>query len=879
MKRELLKEEQLTYLDGGMGTMLQARGLKPGERPEEFGMQHPEVVEEVHRLYLEAGSNILYANTFGANPRKLKCASISTADAVKNAIRIARRAVEKYEAEEATKLEGRKKSAGREKLAGREKSAGREQSAGGKKVEEEDKIQQPHAVALDVGPIGELLEPLGTVTFEDAYEAYAETMKAGAEAGADLVVIETFTDLQDARAAVLAAKENTDLPVWVTMTFEESGRTFTGTTISAFAMTMEALGVEAVGINCSLGPNEILPLIQEMAEWTRLPLIVKPNAGLPDPATGEYQLKASDFADQMLPFAKLPVYVMGGCCGTNPDYIRELVKSTINIEPPVLNKEVRRGICSPTKTCEFGGVRVIGERLNPTGKKKFQKALLEHDMAYILNVALEEEEAGADVLDVNVGVPGGDEKELMVEVLRALLGVVSLPLQIDSRDPETVEAALRIYPGRALVNSINADDKTLDRLLPVLKKYGAATVALCLSDEEGIPPTAEGRVRMAEHILERTDAIGIPRDDLLMDCLTLTVSAQQDQARETLRALRTVTEEFGVHATLGVSNISFGLPARMHITENFLIQAMTCGLDFPIVNPNQLSIMDAVASFKVLSGEDESCNAYIERFSNRAETSQVTIAVASGAAGTAGGATAQSNAAGDGRASGQDSIAGKNGGGKASGSHAAPGTIRYAILKGLKDDTRVLAEEKLAEMSEEDLINQELIPALDQVGELYEKGILFLPQLISAANAATAAFDMIRDRIAKKGDGSQVDRGSIVICTVKGDVHDIGKNIVRVVLENYGYHMIDLGRDVPVETVVDCVVKNKIKLVGLSALMTTTLPAMKKTIDAVKAASPETKIMVGGAVLTPEYAEEMGADFYSRDAKDGVEIAKKVFGK
>ena len=866
MKRELLKEDQLTYLDGGMGTMLQARGLKPGERPEEFGMQHPEVVEEVHRLYLEAGSNILYANTFGANPRKLKCASISTADAVKNAIRIARRAVEKYETEEATKLAGRTKLAGMTEPAGRTEPAGSKKSAGRKEVEEEDKIRQPHAVALDVGPIGELLEPLGTVTFEDAYEAYAETMKAGAEAGADLVVIETFTDLQDARAAVLAAKENTNLPVWVTMTFEESGRTFTGTTISAFAMTMEALGVEAVGINCSLGPNEILPLIQEMAEWTRLPLIVKPNAGLPDPATGEYHLKASDFADQMLPFAKLPVYVMGGCCGTNPDYIRELVKSTINIEPPMPNKEVRRGICSPTKTCEFGGVRVIGERLNPTGKKKFQKALLEHDMAYILNVALEEEEAGADVLDVNVGVPGGDEKELMVEVLRALLGVVSLPLQIDSRDPETVEAALRIYPGRALVNSINADDKTLDRLLPVLKKYGAATVALCLSDEEGIPPTAEGRVRMAEHILERTDAIGIPRDDLLMDCLTLTVSAQQDQARETLRALRTVTEEFGVHATLGVSNISFGLPARMHITENFLIQAMTCGLDFPIVNPNQLSIMDAVASFKVLSGEDESCNAYIERFSNRVETSQVTIDIASGAAGT-GSKTAGTGAGAAGSAAGSASKFGD------------PGTIRYSVIKGLKEETRAIAEARLDQMSEEDLINQELIPALDQVGELYEKGILFLPQLISAANAATAAFDMIRDRIAKKGDGSQVDRGSIVICTVKGDVHDIGKNIVRVVLENYGYHMIDLGRDVPVETVVDCVVKNKIKLVGLSALMTTTLPAMKETIDAIKAVSPETKIMVGGAVLTPEYAEEMGADFYSRDAKDGVEIAKKVFGK
>jgi 5-methyltetrahydrofolate--homocysteine methyltransferase len=819
--------EKIIILDGGMGTMLQAEGLAPGEHPEVFGFHHPDVVKNIHRKYIDAGSSVIYANTFGANPRKLAGQEIDTDTAVRSAVRTAKEA-----AREAQEVCGRRA-----------------------------------AVALDVGPIGELLAPLGTVSFEEAYEAYARQIKAGSRAGADLVVIETFTDLLDAKAAVLAAKENTDLPVWVTMTFEESGRTFTGTKLGAFAMTMEGLGADAVGINCSLGPAEILPLAEELAQWTNLPLVIKPNAGLPDPETGKYRLDAAHFAQQMQKFESLPLIAMGGCCGTDPEYIRNLahnldtdgIRRVAFGENPTeeINRgrrPARRGICSSTDICEFGGVRVIGERVNPTGKKKFQQALLDHNIDYICQIALAEEEAGADILDVNVGVPGGDEKALMVEVVKALQGVVSLPLQIDSGDADVVAAALRVYAGRPLVNSVSADDARLDAFLPVLKKYGAAVVGLCLN-EDGIPQNAQGRVDNAKYICQRVTQAGIPKEDILIDCLTLTVSAQQDQAKATLDALQTVHEKLGLHACLGVSNISFGLPARSHINENFLVQAMRCGLDFPIINPNILPLMDAVASYKVLSGEDRNCEAYIARFAGRQET-----AGAKPANGTDSGAPAAP--------SGPAAVSASS----ASGSL----TIEDAVVKGLKSETRTLAEKLLETHTEEEVINGYLIPALDKVGDLYEKQVIFLPQLISSANAATAAFDMIKERIAGKGTGS-VSGGTIVICTVKGDIHDIGKNIVKVILENYGFKMVDLGRDVPKERVVQAVKDSGAGLVGLSALMTTTLPAMEDTIRAVHEQCPGVPVFVGGAVLTPEYARKMGADFYTADARASVEVAKKVF--
>lgn len=830
-------DNKIIVLDGGMGTMLQAAGMPAGQHPEVFGCEHPEIIERIHREYIAAGSNLIYTNTFGANRRKLSGCPIDTREAIFSAVGAARRA------------------------------------AG-------DKVK----LALDLGPIGELLEPLGTLSFEEAYEVYREAVVFGYEAGADLIVGETFTDLMDIKALVLAARENTPLPVWTTMTFEPSGRTFTGTTIPSMALTLTGLGVEAIGINCSLGPAEILPLVRDLREWTKLPIIVKPNAGLPDPRTGAYNLSAEDFGRQMREYTGLGVRILGGCCGTNPAYIRALTdrlqeagfcsgwREPGGIASATDAAKIRKGICSTTNVCEFGGVRVIGERLNPTGKKRFQEALREHDMEYVCKIALDEEEAGADLLDVNVGLPGADERELMQEVVRALQGVVSIPLQIDSSDPKVIEAALRIYAGKAIINSVNADDAKLAAILPIARKYGAAVIGLAL-DEGGIPRTAAERFEKAAYIKDRCLAAGMDADDIIIDALTLTVSAQQDQAKETLEAVYRISRKLHLHTALGVSNISFGLPARGHVTENFLIQAMYCGLDFPIINPNSLSLMDAVASFKALSGEDQSCMSYIERFAGRQE-SRKGLPAETGIRGESGKGPEAGTGSGIAYEGGKDPAAGQE-------TDPIKRAIDQAVLKGLKQETRRLVEDALRGGAiEVDLINRYLIPALDLVGNLYEKQKLFLPQLINAANAASAGFDVIKDRIAAKGDGTAAsDAKKIVVCTVRGDIHDIGKNIVKVILENYGYKVLDLGRDVPAEKVVDTVVSEDVRLVGLSALMTTTLPAMQETIDKLHQASPKTRIWVGGAVLTREYAREMGADYYADDARESVEIAHKVLGE
>lgn len=778
-------------LDGAMGTMLQARGLKLGERPEIFGMLNPDLLKEVHTSYIEAGSNVIYANTFGANAHKLKGTGHNVAEVIKANIQIAREA------------------------------------AG-------DRAK----VALDVGPIGELLKPLGQLSFEEAYDIYSEMVIEGEKAGADLVIFETMTDLKDVRAAVLAAKENSKLPIWVTMSFEANGRTFTGTLVSSFASTLEGLGVDSIGINCSLGPNEILPLITEMRQWTDLPLIVKPNAGLPDPGTGLYDMDAESFGREMKAFLELSVYAVGGCCGTTPDYIKALASTIKNSDSvKIIDKPVkRRGVCSPSHMTEFGKVRVIGERVNPTGKKRFQQALRENDLNYIMQCAIDQQDAGADILDINVGLPGIDEAAMMREVVDAVSSVVDLPLQIDSSNPEAIEAGLRAFSGRAIVNSVNGDIEKLDQILPIVKKYGAAVVGLAM-DHEGIPDSAESRFEIASRIIEYTDKYDIPRDDVLIDTLTLTISAQQDQAFETLKALRMVKDAFNCHCTLGVSNISFGLPERTHVTESFLTQAMYCGLDFPIINPNIQSIMDTVYSFKALSGEDEGCNLYIERFSYAsADTAP-----------------------------------------KAATNPSGKMTITEAVLKGLKKETADLTAALLETMPEMEVINDKLIPALDEVGNQYETQKIFLPQLINAASAACAGFDIIKERIAAKG-GESVSKGKIILATVEGDIHDIGKNIVKVVLENYGYTVIDLGKDVPVDTVADAVVKEDVRLVGLSALMTTTVESMKRTIEAIRATGRECTIFVGGAVLTEEYAMEIGADYYTKDAKASADVAKLVLG-
>ena len=730
-------------------------------------------------------------------------------------------------------------------------------------------------VALDIGPLGELLEPMGTLSFERAYELFAEIAEAGAKAGADLAVIETMTDLYETKAALLAVREKTGLPVLVTMSFDDTGRTFTGCTIASMARTLEGLGADAIGLNCSLGPDKLLPLLRELLENTRLPVIAKPNAGLPDPIDGHYSMDAETFAQTLYPALAAGVRIFGGCCGTSPEYIRRL-KTLLTEHSPDTPHETtfprRREsfVCTPVTPCPIRGVRVIGERVNPTGKKRLQQALLENDMDYILEVAVQQEDAGADLLDINVGFPGVDEVEMLPRVVKKIQSAVSIPLQLDSSNPDALEAGLRVYNGKASVNSVNGDADVLGRILPVVKKYGAAVVGLTL-DRSGIPQTAQGRITIAERILDAARSYGIPDEDVWIDCLTMTVSAQQNQAMETLKALRHVRETMGLQTVLGVSNISFGLPNRMLMTREFLTAAMGAGLTLPIVNPNQREIMDAVTAYRVLSGEDANCQAYIDRFAGMGNAPSGTSTVLSGISTAPSGATSSvlsgtSSSRTDSTRTGQNT--------------PSPGTdltLQDAIIRGLRADAAKIAKSTLETEEPLAIVEHHLIPALDHVGEGYGKGTVFLPQLLSAAQAAQSVFETIRTAIAEKG-GAPVKKGTLLVATVQGDIHDIGKNIAKTVLENYGYEVIDLGRDVPPEKILQTVEERHIRLVGLSALMTTTLPAMEKTVHLLRQSHTPPVVYVAGAVVTPEYARQMGADYYAKDAKASVEIAKKVFG-
>ena len=781
--------DQLILLDGAMGTVLQQRGLPAGERPELLCLTRPELLEEIHREYIQAGSRIIYANTFGANAHKLAGTGHSVEEVVTQAVRIAKRA-----------------------------AAGTDTR-----------------VAVDMGPLGELLEPMGGVSFEDACDLFREVAEAGAKAGAELAVIETMTDLYEAKAALLAVKENTDLPVLVTLSFEAGGRTFTGCTIPSMARTLEGLGADAIGLNCSLGPDMLLPLVQELCESTRLPVVVKPNAGLPDPVDGHYHMDPEAFAQALLPCWEAGVSLFGGCCGTTPDYIRR-VREVLAGKAPV--RRAYRPVsflCTPTVPLPIDGVRTIGERINPTGKKRFQQALLEGDLDYILDVGIQEVDAGADILDVNVGYPGVDEVDMLPRVVKKLQSALDVPLQLDSSNPAALEAGLRVYNGKAAVNSVNGDPAVQEQILPIVKKYGAAVVGLAL-DEGGIPHTARERVDIARRILDAALAHGIPREDVWIDCLTLTVSAQQGQARETLAALRAVREELGLQTVLGVSNISFGLPNRALVTETFLVQALEAGLTLPILNPNQKAMMDAVAAFRVLSGEDDGCRAYVARFAGESAPAAPAAPAADGGL-----------------------------------------TLEEAVIRGLRADAARLARAALETEEALSLVNGRLIPALDAVGSGYEGGTLFLPQLLSAAQAAQAVFEVLKDALARTG-GSMEAKGALAVATVRGDIHDIGKNIVKTVLENYGYQVVDLGRDVPAQAVCDAVAEKHIPLVGLSALMTTTLPAMEETIRMLKALPEPPAVFVGGAVVTPEHAARMGADYYAKDARQSVAVAREVLG-
>lgn len=782
-------ENRIQFLDGAMGTQLQAKGLPAGASPELFMMEHGEVIEEVHAAYIDSGSDIIYTNTFGANAKKLSKSQYTVEDIITRAVQLA-------------------KSAAKRKAGVR--------------------------VALDIGPIGEMLEPNGYLPFEEAYELYRQQVVAGEQAGADLVIFETMSDLYEVKAAMLAAKEHTQLPVFVTMSFEADHRTFTGCTTASFALCAEGLGADAIGINCSLGPDQILPIAEELAAMTNLPLIIKANAGLPDPITNTYSIDAAAYARMLLPYTKLPLAYVGGCCGTTPQFIRELR----NVLPKAIavEKQKRRSgsyACTPTKCLRIQDVHVIGERINPTGNKRMKAALQEHRLDEILAIAMEEVEGGADILDVNVGLPGINEKEMMVEVIKELQSVIDLPLQIDSTDPAVIQAALRVVNGVAIVNSVNGEAAVMERILPAVKKYGANVVGLTM-DEDGIPESAQKRLEIGARIVETAQLYGIAKENVFLDCLTLTVSAQQSGAKETLKALRAIRQQLGVHTVLGVSNISFGLPSRILLNQSFLTMAMQAGLSMPIMNPNQPAMMAAVRSYRVLQGIDADSQEYIRIYAQQKQEANV----------------------------------------ETGSSHMR---IEESIMRGLKEETRQLCTKLLTEKEPLQIVNEHLIPALDAVGVRYEKKEIYLPQLINAATASQCAFEEIRRAVNSSGMES-ISKGKIILATVKGDVHDIGKNIVKVVLENYGYQVFDLGKDVPIEAVVETAIKEQVRLIGLSALMTTTLKSMEDTIQALHDSGHDCKIMVGGAVVSAEYAKQIHADYYARDAKESADIAKEVLG-
>ncbi len=797
---ELLNSKDFIFLDGGFGTQLAARLDVMPEVPETVNITDPDVVTAIHRSYIDAGSDIIYTCTFGASRYKLAGCGYSVDEIVKTAVANARKAAEGTDA----------------------------------------------LVALDIGPIGRMMAPNGDMTFDEAYDMFSEIIHAGDSA--DLIVCETMTDLYELRAAVLAAKEQSDLPVICTMSFEKNGRTFSGTEASSMAVTMSGLGVSALGANCSLGPVDFVPLIKEISRWTDLPIIAKANAGLPDPVTGEYTIGPEDYAKEAAKFIEYGVKLVGGCCGTTPDFIRAL-KSVYSSKSYSHQKEHSfTAVCSAEKTVEIDRPLIIGERINPTGKKALKEAIRNGDYDHILELALKETEEGAAILDVNAGVPQVDEKQVIVDIIKKLQGNVSAPLQIDSGDRSAIEAALRVYAGKAIINSVNGSEESLESILPLAYRYGAAVVGLTL-DENGIPKTAEERVRIAEKILDRALSYGIKKEDVFIDCLTLTVSAEPGAAVQSLNALQTVKEKLGLKTVLGVSNISFGLPARSIVNSAFLQMALARGLDLPIMDPGDPLMTRALVTNALITGRDQNASDYIEKYSGY-------------------------------DVSGEGSP--KSPAKAESGSNEKPENeqtdLVYTIQNGLEEKTCDTIRSMLEHEDPLDVISNKLIPVMDKTGEDFEKGKIFIPQLLTAAKTAQKAFDVVKDKISESGNEGP-SRGTIIIATVKGDVHDIGKNIAKVVLDNYGYQIIDLGKDVKPEDILDKVLETGARLVGLSALMTTTLPNMEATVKLIKEKVPDCLIMVGGAVVTEEYARMIGADFFVPDAQASAKAAGAVYDK
>ena len=790
--RSFLKDNTV-FLDGGMGTLLQKKGILGTGHPELLNITHPEAVTEIHKEYYDAGSNVVCTNTFGANILKFDISTLEN---------IIKRAVENADsARKATVNKGEK------------------------------------FIALDMGPTGKLLEPMGELSFEKAVEVFAQTVRLGVKYGAQLIVIETMTDSYETKAALLAAKENSSLPVIVTNAYDKNGKLLTGATPAAMVALLEGMGADAIGANCSLGPKQLIPVAEEYLKYASVPVVLKPNAGLPLVENGKtvYDVGAEEFASDLAKLIKKGVRVAGGCCGTTPEYIKALTEKSAGILPvPVTGKNLTF-VSSYSHAVFFGdSPLLIGERINPTGKKRFKQALVEKDMEYILSEGLSQADKGVHILDVNVGLPEIDEGQMLYESVRALQGVTDLPLQIDTSSPLAMEKALRVYNGKALVNSVNGKKESMEAIFPLVKKYGGTVIALTL-DENGIPETASGRVEIAKKILDTAYKYGISKKDIVFDPLALTVSADNNAAAVTLESVRRIKTELGCHTSLGVSNISFGLPARDGINSVFFALAMENGLSAAIMNPYSADMMRTYYAFKALKGMDENCAEYISRSGEFVSTFQPALQNGVSLSGTS--------------------------------------PLMDAVIKGLKEKAVEATKELLFAKAPLDIVNEDIIPALNKVGEGFEKNIIFLPQLLTSAEAAKCAFEQIKAVSAKESGNA---KGKFILATVHGDIHDIGKNIVKLLLQNYGFEVIDLGKDVPPEVIVKTAVETGAPLVGLSALMTTTVPAMEETIKQLRAHAPFCKIVVGGAVLTEEYAASIGADKYARDAMETVRYAECV---
>lgn len=799
--------KELLFFDGGMGTLLQEKGLAPGELPETWNISRPEVIKEIHKRYIEAGSDIVLTNTFGANALKFHAEGCSLEEIVKTAVDLAKKAA----AEADTVSSDRSGTAGRKRTV---------------------------YTALDIGPTGKLLKPMGDLDFETAYEAFREVMVWGEEAGADLIHIETMSDTYELKAAVLAAKENTSLPVFATAIFDERRKLLTGADVPSVIALLEGLRVDALGINCGMGPEQMLPVVEEYIKYSSLPVIVKPNAGLPKQRDGHtyYDVSPEEFAGYMGKIVSMGACVIGGCCGTTPDHIQAMTNfcRRLDIIPPSEKNDTI--VSSYGQSVFLGkGSKIIGERINPTGKKKFKQALKDHDLEYILREGIAQQDNGAHILDVNVGLPDIDEISMMKETVQALQSVVNLPLQIDTVDAAAMEAALRIYNGKAMVNSVSGKQESMDKVFPLIRKYGGVVIGLTL-DETGIPGDAEGRVRIAERIISEAVKYGIKKKDIVIDALAMTISSEPDGAKVTLETLRRLRDELDVNTVLGVSNISFGLPARPVVNAAFYTMAMMNGLSAGIINPSSEDMMKAWYAYHALMGLDANCESYIDHYSN-AQTANAALSE--------------------------------------NGMKTAVG-LRESIEKGLKEDAALITAELSETQEPLGIINTELIPALNHVGDGFEAGTIFLPQLLMSAEAAKSAFAILKDKMDKSGE-VQEKIGTIILATVKGDIHDIGKNIVKVLLENYSFDVIDLGKDVAPEQIVDMVLDKNVKLVGLSALMTTTVVSMEETIHMLREQAPQCKVMVGGAVLNQEYADMIGADFYGKDAMQSVRYAQELF--